>query len=194
MEISRYLRQHARTIAGKSQLFINSYAKALEVIFMRKYAQIYTFPHARKIIGWSSLIFLTISCGNRTHQLYYHHMLHSKPLFIALPRYCVTILEYESKYWWQEGIYFIAGFLFSIWFLAYGYYLCRVHLPSIMRLNAYRCLCFYLCGGYNLSNMLSDSVFAGLLQVIPRQLCDNAGFDATDVLNKLRQKHALPSG
>ncbi|KAE9459278.1 hypothetical protein C3L33_08818, partial [Rhododendron williamsianum] len=27
--------------------------------------------------------------------------------------------------------------------------------------------------------------------VIPRQLCDNAGFDATDVLNKLRQKHAL---
>lgn len=33
-----------------------------------------------------------------------------------------------------------------------------------------------------------------LLQVIPRQLCDNAGFDATDVLNKLRQKHALPSG
>ena len=28
------------------------------------------------------------------------------------------------------------------------------------------------------------------LQVIPRQLCDNAGFDATDVLNKLRQKHA----
>ncbi|RWW43219.1 hypothetical protein BHE74_00051141, partial [Ensete ventricosum] len=27
-------------------------------------------------------------------------------------------------------------------------------------------------------------------QVIPRQLCDNAGFDSTDVLNKLRQKHA----
>ncbi|KAF9621666.1 hypothetical protein IFM89_025577 [Coptis chinensis] len=34
----------------------------------------------------------------------------------------------------------------------------------------------------------------GHLMVIPRQLCDNAGFDATDVLNKLRQKHALPSG
>lgn len=33
-----------------------------------------------------------------------------------------------------------------------------------------------------------------ILQVIPRQLCDNAGFDATDVLNKLRQKHALQSG
>lgn len=29
-----------------------------------------------------------------------------------------------------------------------------------------------------------------IYQVIPRQLCDNAGFDATDVLNKLRQKHA----
>ena len=35
---------------------------------------------------------------------------------------------------------------------------------------------------------------AVVLQVIPRQLCDNAGFDATDVLNKLRQKHAHPSG
>lgn len=34
----------------------------------------------------------------------------------------------------------------------------------------------------------------GIMQIIPRQLCDNAGFDATDVLNKLRQKHALPSG
>jgi len=31
------------------------------------------------------------------------------------------------------------------------------------------------------------------LEVIPRQLCDNSGFDATDVLNKLRQKHALPN-
>jgi T-complex protein 1 subunit eta len=28
------------------------------------------------------------------------------------------------------------------------------------------------------------------LEVIPRQLCDNAGFDATDILNKLRHKHA----
>ncbi|KAF6146602.1 hypothetical protein GIB67_008888 [Kingdonia uniflora] len=33
MEISRYLRQHARTIAGKSQLFINALAKVLEVGF-----------------------------------------------------------------------------------------------------------------------------------------------------------------
>ncbi|KAI4382193.1 hypothetical protein MLD38_008188 [Melastoma candidum] len=36
--------------------------------------------------------------------------------------------------------------------------------------------------------------YAKALEVIPRQLCDNAGFDATDLLNKLRQKHALPSG
>ncbi|CAI0397349.1 unnamed protein product [Linum tenue] len=32
--------------------------------------------------------------------------------------------------------------------------------------------------------------YAKALEIIPRQLCDNAGFDATDVLNKLRQKHA----
>lgn len=34
------------------------------------------------------------------------------------------------------------------------------------------------------------SAFAKALEVIPRQLCDNAGFDATNILNKLRQKHA----
>lgn len=28
------------------------------------------------------------------------------------------------------------------------------------------------------------------LEIIPRQLCENAGFDATNILNKLRQKHA----
>lgn len=33
-------------------------------------------------------------------------------------------------------------------------------------------------------------VMAKAFEVIPRQLCDNAGFDATDILNKLRQKHA----
>ena len=31
--------------------------------------------------------------------------------------------------------------------------------------------------------------FAKALEVIPRQLCDNAGFDATDVLNRLRVEH-----
>eukprot|EP00897_Mesotaenium_endlicherianum_P011061 jgi/Mesen1/9984/ME000072S09395 len=36
--------------------------------------------------------------------------------------------------------------------------------------------------------------YAKALEVIPRQLCDNAGFDATDVLNKLRQKHAIDNG
>eukprot|EP00045_Choanoeca_perplexa_P007047 m.61875 g.61875 ORF g.61875 m.61875 type:complete len:558 (+) comp13907_c0_seq1:77-1750(+) len=34
------------------------------------------------------------------------------------------------------------------------------------------------------------AAYAKALEIIPRQLCDNAGFDATNVLNKLRQKHA----
>ena len=33
------------------------------------------------------------------------------------------------------------------------------------------------------------AAFARALEIIPRQLCDNAGLDATDILNKLRQKH-----
>ncbi|KAI8074982.1 T-complex protein 1 subunit eta [Gongronella butleri] len=36
--------------------------------------------------------------------------------------------------------------------------------------------------------------FAKALEVIPRQLCDNAGFDATDLLNRLRMKHAQNGG
>ncbi|KAF4089132.1 hypothetical protein AMELA_G00062970 [Ameiurus melas] len=32
--------------------------------------------------------------------------------------------------------------------------------------------------------------YAKALEVIPRQLCDNAGFDATNILNKLRARHA----
>uniref|UniRef100_A0A7S3PNS2 T-complex protein 1 subunit eta n=1 Tax=Aplanochytrium stocchinoi TaxID=215587 RepID=A0A7S3PNS2_9STRA len=31
--------------------------------------------------------------------------------------------------------------------------------------------------------------FAKALEIIPRQLCENAGIDATDILNQLRQKH-----
>ena len=31
---------------------------------------------------------------------------------------------------------------------------------------------------------------ARALEVIPRQLCDNAGFDSTNILNKLRHTHA----
>lgn len=31
--------------------------------------------------------------------------------------------------------------------------------------------------------------FAKALEIIPRQLCDNAGFDATDILNQLRVEH-----
>ncbi|KAI0243936.1 T-complex protein 1 subunit eta [Massospora cicadina] len=36
--------------------------------------------------------------------------------------------------------------------------------------------------------------FAKALEIIPRQLCDNAGFDATGILTQLRQKHTLPGG
>ncbi|KAI8894342.1 chaperonin Cpn60/TCP-1 family [Globomyces pollinis-pini] len=38
------------------------------------------------------------------------------------------------------------------------------------------------------------SAFAKALEIIPRQLCDNAGFDATDLLNQLRQKHSQNDG
>lgn len=34
------------------------------------------------------------------------------------------------------------------------------------------------------------SAFAKALEIVPRQLCDNAGFDSTDVLSALRRKHA----
>jgi T-complex protein 1 subunit eta len=34
------------------------------------------------------------------------------------------------------------------------------------------------------------SALARSFEVIPRQLCENAGFDSTDILNKLRQKHS----
>jgi len=36
--------------------------------------------------------------------------------------------------------------------------------------------------------------FAKALEIIPRQICDNAGLDATDVLNKLRMRHNQPDG
>lgn len=65
---------------------------------------------------------------------------------------------------------------------------------------------FFLGGGaieMELSKMLRDysrtiagkeqlliGAVAKALEIIPRQLCDNAGFDATNILNKLRQKHA----
>ncbi|KAI9020471.1 chaperonin Cpn60/TCP-1 family [Hyaloraphidium curvatum] len=38
------------------------------------------------------------------------------------------------------------------------------------------------------------AAFAKALEVIPRQVADNAGFDATDILNKLRKRHAEPGG
>jgi len=40
-------------------------------------------------------------------------------------------------------------------------------------------------------SQLVIAAFAKALEVIPRQIAMNAGFDSTDTLNKLRQKHAL---
>eukprot|EP00163_Fabomonas_tropica_P003252 TRINITY_DN1273_c0_g2_i1.p1 TRINITY_DN1273_c0_g2~~TRINITY_DN1273_c0_g2_i1.p1 ORF type:complete len:576 (+),score=206.66 TRINITY_DN1273_c0_g2_i1:215-1729(+) len=39
-------------------------------------------------------------------------------------------------------------------------------------------------------SQLLINAYAKALEVVPRQLCDNAGFDSIDILNKLRQKHA----
>eukprot|EP01024_Parvocaulis_polyphysoides_P026559 TRINITY_DN24197_c1_g2_i1.p1 TRINITY_DN24197_c1_g2~~TRINITY_DN24197_c1_g2_i1.p1 ORF type:complete len:196 (-),score=37.76 TRINITY_DN24197_c1_g2_i1:185-772(-) len=41
-------------------------------------------------------------------------------------------------------------------------------------------------------SQLFISAFAKAMEVIPRQLCENAGFDAPVLLNKLRQKHSQP--
>ena len=38
------------------------------------------------------------------------------------------------------------------------------------------------------------SAFAKALEVIPRQLCENAGLDSTEVLNQLRKEHAVSQG
>lgn len=40
------------------------------------------------------------------------------------------------------------------------------------------------------TEQLLIAAFARSFEIIPRQLAHNAGFDATDILNKLRQKHA----
>ena len=34
------------------------------------------------------------------------------------------------------------------------------------------------------------AAMAKSLEVIPRQLCENAGFDSTNILNRLRERHA----
>merc|ERR1711959_735602 len=36
--------------------------------------------------------------------------------------------------------------------------------------------------------------YAKALEIIPRQLCDNSGFDSTSILNILRHKHNYPEG
>jgi T-complex protein 1 subunit eta len=39
-------------------------------------------------------------------------------------------------------------------------------------------------------SQLLIAAYAKALEIIPRQLSDNAGFDSTDILNQLRTKHA----
>jgi T-complex protein 1 subunit eta len=39
-------------------------------------------------------------------------------------------------------------------------------------------------------HQLIVNAFAKALEIIPKTLCDNSGLDSTDILNKLRQKHA----
>ena len=41
---------------------------------------------------------------------------------------------------------------------------------------------------------LVHMAFAKALEVIPRQICDNGGLDSTDILNKLRMRHANGQG
>jgi len=38
------------------------------------------------------------------------------------------------------------------------------------------------------------SAYAKALEIIPRQLCDNAGFDSTDILSALRKRHSEADG
>lgn len=45
---------------------------------------------------------------------------------------------------------------------------------------------------YGKAQLIINS-YAKALEVIPRQLSDNAGFDSTDILNRLRQKHQMPN-
>ena len=59
--------------------------------------------------------------------------------------------------------------------------------PPQMGLSAHiRKHAFSIPGKLQLVHM----AFAKALEVIPRQICDNAGLDSTDVLNKLRMRHA----
>jgi T-complex protein 1 subunit eta len=44
---------------------------------------------------------------------------------------------------------------------------------------------------YGKAQLIINS-YAKALEVIPRQLSDNAGFDSTDIMNRLRQKHQQP--
>jgi len=59
----------------------------------------------------------------------------------------------------------------------------EMELSSVLRLHSRTILG---------KQQLIVSAFARALEVIPRQLSDNAGMDSTDVMNKLRKEHCVP--
>lgn len=60
----------------------------------------------------------------------------------------------------------------------------EMELSSILRLHSRTILG---------KQQLIMNAFARALEVIPRQLSDNAGMDSTDVMNKLRKEHSVPA-
>ncbi|KAE8691212.1 T-complex protein 1 subunit eta [Hibiscus syriacus] len=141
MEISRYLRQHARTIAGKSQLFINSYANALELGDHCIMLPLYDFNSVFKKVRLGAKARRGEGGVNKEEDTFSER--------------CEVEGEEGDKSSTEDALNMALGAAYyptSPYPITYGN------------------------------------------KVIPRQLCDDAGSDATDVLNKLRQKYVLPSG
>jgi hypothetical protein len=65
MEVSRYLREHARSIAGKSQLFMNAYAKVCRPLLNFE-GPIETHPEPPDCAGFVRLATRRVYCVRRT--------------------------------------------------------------------------------------------------------------------------------
>lgn len=179
MELSRHLRQHSREIAGKTQLFMNAFARALEVRRRPNPPPPPLFQTTQggpvSVAPWLSLDSLCLSVGALDSR--------GEPLTLGAP-----------------------------WVIRYPLALASLRAP--VALSAPEALCNtpeglpvrpspdQYCGSVSCSLSLCQLLLASLWapvaggapQVIPRQLCDNAGFDSIDVLNRLRHKHSLASG
>ncbi|KAG1360634.1 putative T-complex protein 1 subunit eta [Cocos nucifera] len=163
MEMSRCLRQHARAIAGKSQLFINSYAKALEVL-------------------GSCEVFVERQVGNERFNIF-SGCPFGQTATIVLRGGADQFIE-EAERSLHDAIMIVRRALKNSTVVAGG---------GAIDMEMSRCLRQHARAIAGKSQLFINS-YAKALEVIPRQLCDNAGFDATDVLNKLRQKHASGEG